>query len=237
MLSLRQLFDRETCTYTYLVYEEASRAAVLIDPVREHLDRDLKLVEELGLKVACVIDTHVHADHITSADSIRLRTGAKTACGPKGAPCADTIMRDDTTFALGSATFRAIATPGHTDDSMCYLVESPTPGSPGWLFTGDTLLIRGCGRTDFQNGNAGVLFDSVTTRLFSQPDDTIVFPGHDYQGQTRTTICEEKNYNPRFAKRSRDEFITLMSALGLPRPAKIDEALPANRACGRIEEV
>jgi len=237
MLSLRQLFDRETCTYTYLVYDPSGHEALLIDPVREHIDRDLRAIAELGLKLTRVIDTHVHADHITSADTLRLRTGALTTSGPKGAPCASTVVRDGTTIPFGSAVLRAIATPGHTDDSMCYLVEAPQPDAPAWLFTGDTLLIRGCGRTDFQNGDAGALFDSVTGRIFTMREDTVVFPGHDYQGHTASTVGEELRYNPRFVGKTREDFIALMGSLALPKPAKIDEAVPANRACGRVERV
>ena len=234
MLTLRQLFDRETCTFTYLVHAAPNaagvREALIVDPVRDHLERDTKLVEELGLKLVRVIDTHVHADHITAADTLRLRTGALTTSGPKGAPCASTVVRDGMRIPFANTEIRVIATPGHTDDSMCYALDS-------WLFTGDTLLVRGCGRTDFQNGSAANLYESVTQKLFALPDETIVLPGHDYNGHTQSTIGEEKKYNARLAGKTRDEFVALMGALTLPKPAKLDEAVPANRACGRIEEV
>ncbi|MGZ3417759.1 MAG: MBL fold metallo-hydrolase [Polyangiales bacterium] len=224
-MRVRQLFDQTSSTYTYLVWDEESREAALIDSVREQIDRDLKLISELGLTLRHVLDTHVHADHVTGAGGIRERTGVRTVMGKRGAACADLQLGEGETLALGKTVVRVIETPGHTDESVSYVVD-------GAIFTGDALLIRGCGRTDFQNGDSGTLFDTITHRFFTLPDDTIVWPAHDYRGQTSTTIGEEKRFNPRVAGKSRDEFIAIMDSLHLPPPAKIAEAVPANRACG-----
>lgn len=222
----RQLFDRESSTYTYLVADSRTRDAVLIDPVREQVERDLKLLDELALRLGHVIDTHLHADHVTGAALLRERTGAKTACARNGAPCADVPLIDGDVVHVGSVAIRVRATPGHTDDSLSLLTD-------GMVFTGDALLIRGNGRTDFQNGDPGQLYDSITRVLFALPDETSVFPAHDYKGMAISTIGEEKKYNARVAGRSRDEFIAIMNELHLPPPKKLAEALPANRACGR----
>jgi len=222
---VRQLFDCETSTYTYLVADRARGVAALIDPVREQVDRDLGLVRELGLRLSHVIETHIHADHVTAAAVLRERTGAQTCASAAGAPCADVHLRHGDAIAIGDAYLHALATPGHTDDSMSF------HGS-GVVFTGDALLIRGCGRTDFQNGNAAQLYDSITRVLFALPGDTIVYPGHDYRGLTASTIGEEKRFNPRIAGKRCDEFVTLMGGLALPPPKKLAEAVPANRACG-----
>jgi glyoxylase-like metal-dependent hydrolase (beta-lactamase superfamily II) len=224
---IRQLFDPESSTYTYLVADRAAGTAALIDPVREHVDRDLALIRELGLTLTHVFETHVHADHVTGAGRLRELTGATTVAGKGGATCVDLQLRDGEVVRVGDVPVTALATPGHTDDGVSYLV-------PGVVFTGDTLLIRGCGRADFQNGDAGQLFDSITRTLFTLPDETIVYPGHDYRGQTASTIGEEKRHNPRLAGRDRDAFIALMAGLNLPPPKKIAEAVPANRACGVV---
>jgi len=225
-MRIRQLFDRESSTYTYLVFDAG--IAALIDPVREQVERDLTLVAELGLELAFVIETHVHADHITAAGIIRARTGAKTAASATGAPCVDLHLVHGDTLQLGTTTITALATPGHTDDSLSLAV-------PGAVFTGDTLLIRGCGRADFQNGDPGHLYDSITRELFTLPDDTTVFPGHDYGGRTTSTIGEEKRHNPRLAGKTREQFIQLMTSLDLPPPKKLAESVPANRACGGVD--
>ena len=222
---LRQLFDQESSTYTYLVADRATGAAALIDPVKEQVERDTKLLAELGLRLAWVLETHVHADHVTAAGLLRKRTGAKTAASAVGAPCVDRSLADGDVITIGNVSLRALATPGHTDDGMCF-------ATPGYVFTGDTLLIRGCGRADFQNGDPQALYRSITEVLFALPDDTVVLPAHDYRGVGQSTIGEEKAHNPRVVGKTAAEFVVLMNALDLPRPAKIDVAVPENRACG-----
>lgn len=222
----RQLFDPESSTYTYLLADSVTREAVLIDPVREQVDRDVRLLDELGLTLVYVLDTHVHADHVTAAGVLRDRTGAKTVMGRKAAPCADIQVGHGDVLRVGTMEIKVLDTPGHTDDSVSYLVGDR-------VFTGDALLIRGNGRTDFQNGDPGQLYDSLTKVLFALPDETLVYPGHDYKGMTVSTIGEEKRWNPRIAGKSREEFIEIMNNLRLPMPKRIQEAVPANRACGR----
>jgi glyoxylase-like metal-dependent hydrolase (beta-lactamase superfamily II) len=221
----RQLFDRSSSTYTYLLADEATQAAVLIDPVRDCVDRDLALVREFGLNLVYALDTHVHADHVTAAGLIAQRTGARTVAGRLGAPCADVHATSGQRIAFGQCALDVLETPGHTDDSLSYRCQ-------GRVFTGDALLVRGCGRTDFQNGDARQLYRSITETLFALPDDTLVYPGHDYRGLTVTTVGEEKRWNPRLAGRTADQFVEFMRNLKLDLPARIMEAMPANRACG-----
>lgn len=221
----RQFYDADSATYTYLLADEETRQAILIDPVREQVERDLGQLQDLGLQLTFVLDTHTHADHVTAAGLLRTRTGAKTVAGPSAAPCADVHVADGDVLRVGALRIQAIATPGHTDDSVSYLVE-------GRVFTGDALLIRAAGRTDFQNGSARQLYESITHKLFALPETTQVYPGHDYRGLTVSTIGEEKRLTARIAHRSCEEFVAVMGALNLPKPRKIDEAVPANRACG-----
>ena len=223
----RQLFHRESCTYTYLIAEPTSKEAVLVDPVLEMLHRDLQLLGELGLNLQYCLETHIHADHITATGKLRESTNC-LGIVPKNAQadCADRYLDDGETIAIGSIELNAIATPGHTDSHLAYLVNKTH------LLTGDALFIRGCGRTDFQGGNAGTLYDSVMQKLFALPDSTLVYPGHDYKGQTVSTIREEKLFNPRFGGRTRADFVTLMNSLNLPHPQKMMEAVPANQKCG-----
>lgn len=223
----RQLFDPESSTYTYLIADKLTRDAVLIDPVLEQVERDLSLLEELGLTLRYCLETHLHADHITGAGRLRQQTGCRVMV-PKDATvkAADHSLADGETLAVGSVLVEAIATPGHTSHHLAYLINGTH------LLTGDALLIRGCGRTDFQGGDAGTLYDVVTQRLFKLPDDTWVYPGHDYKGRTVSSIGEEKQLNPRFAHRNRNQFITLMTHLGLGYPQKMKEAVPANEYCG-----
>ena len=226
----RQLFDAKSSTYTYLLADPATREAVLIDPVLEQVERDLQLVRELDLTLTYVLDTHVHADHVTGAGMIRERTGVKTVASRKGAPCADVHVDGGDVIHVGVLELSVLATPGHTDDSVSYLVGDR-------VFTGDALLVRGCGRTDFQNGDPNALHASITKVLFALPDFTFVYPAHDYRGLTVSTIGEEKRLNPRVAQRSEAEFVAIMRALNLPAPRKLDEAVPANRACGLVAAV
>ena len=223
----RQLFDAESSTYTYLVGDPATRNAVLIDPVLEQVDRDLQLVEELDLVLTHVFDTHVHADHVTASGVLRERTQCTVVGGVGGAGCANVHVKHGDSVRVGELAFRVLGTPGHTDDSVSYLLGDR-------VFTGDALLVRANGRTDFQNGDAGQLFDSITGVLFALPDDTLIYPGHDYKGRTVTSVAEEKRHNPRAAGKSREEFIHIMQNLNLPKPKKIDIAVPANRACGHL---
>ncbi len=218
----RQLQDPVSCTYTYFLADEVAREAVIVDPVREHAQRDLGLLGSLGLKLAYILETHVHADHVTGASALKKATGAQTGvslhCGASGF---DRLLDDGVVIEFGSESLTVIATPGHTPGSSCFLWRDR-------LFTGDTLLIGGTGRTDFQQGDAGALYDSITQRLFSLPDDTLVYPGHDYKGRHVSTIAQEKATNPRLAGKSRAQFIEIMQHLNLPVPDKMGEAVPAN---------
>jgi len=228
----RQLFDRETSTYTYLIADEAAQLAALVDPVLEQVERDLKLLNELGLSLRYCLETHIHADHVTGTGKLRELTGCQGLVPAKAqAACADRYLQDGETLQLGAIAIEAIYTPGHTDCHMTYLVNSTH------LLTGDALFVRGCGRTDFQSGDPGALYDAITQRLFSLPDATLVYPGHDYRGHTVSTIGEEKRLNPRLAGRSRAEFIELMNSLNLPDPKKIAEAVPANQQCGQVAAI
>ncbi len=224
----RQLFDTESSTYTYLIADLETKAAILVDPVLEQVQRDLQILNELGLNLRYCLETHIHADHITGTGRLRDITGCLSIL-PKGeGSCADLYIADRNVLQVGKVEIQAIATPGHTANHMAYLVNNTH------LLSGDALFIRGCGRTDFQNGDAGLLYDAVTAKLFTLPDDTLVYPGHDYQGRTVSTIGEEKHWNPRFAGRSRSQFIMLMNNLNLPYPKKMLEAVPANQHGGKV---
>ena len=225
----RQLFDPETSTYSYLLADEITREAVLIDPVREQVARDADLIRELGLTLRFTLETHVHADHITGAAALRTRLGSRAAVGAAaGVACADVALADGAALQFGSLELRALATPGHTAGCTTYALASA-----GVAFTGDALLIRGCGRTDFQQGNARRLFHSVREHIFTLPDATLLYPGHDYRGRTVTTVAEEKRWNPRLGlARSEAEFVALMAGLKLDYPKRMDESVPANLACG-----
>lgn len=228
----RQLFDQETWTYTYLIGDSDTHEAALIDPVIEQVERDAKLLNELGLTLKYCLETHVHADHITGAGKLREHTGCDSLV-PANAhvACANREIQHGEKLHVGNITIQAIATPGHTDSHMAYLINGDR------VLTGDALFIRGCGRTDFQSGDAGTLYDSVTQQLFTLPDSTLVYPGHDYRGHTVSTIGEEKQWNPRFVHRTRPDFIEFMDNLNLPDPKKIMEAVPANQACGQAVAV
>lgn len=221
-----QLFDPDSFTYTYLLVDASGREAVLIDPVAEQLKRDLELLERQRLRLRYVLETHAHADHVTSAGHLAATTGALSGA-PLGCGIAPAAvqLRDGDVLRFGDDELRALHTPGHTAGSMSFLWRD-------CVFTGDSLMIEGCGRTDFQSGDAGQLYDSITRRLFSLPDATRVFPAHDYKGRHVSSIGHEKQFNPRIARRTREEFIELMNALQLPPPKLIDVAVPANRKLG-----
>jgi sulfur dioxygenase len=233
----RQLFDSESSTYTYLIADLDTRGAILIDPVLEQVERDLKLLNELGLTLHYCLETHIHADHVTGTGKLRQITGCLSIVPEHAeAGCADRHIRAGETVQLKSVIISAIATPGHTDSHMAYLVNSKASQEmhSTKLLTGDALFIRGCGRTDFQSGDAGTLYDSVTQQLFTLPDSVLVYPAHDYRGHTVSTIGEERRWNPRFAGRNRAEFIEFMASLDLPDPKKMMEAIPANERCGKV---
>lgn len=225
----RQLFDSASSTYTYLLADERSRKAALIDPVREQIERDVDLLRELGLQLALVLETHVHADHVTSAGALRQRLGAQTVFSRNsGNRCADVPVDDGSVLDVGALRIEVRTTPGHTNGDVTYVVHDA-----GMAFTGDALLIRGCGRTDFQQGDARKLFRSVHEKIFTLPDETLIYPAHDYKGRTVTTVGEEKRLNPRLGGgKTEAEFVAIMAGLNLPKPKAIDEAVPSNLRCG-----
>lgn len=228
MILFHQFFDQGSSTLTYLLADPLTGDAVIIDSVKEHLGAYLSFLQEQELQLDWILETHIHADHITGAAGLREVTGARSVMGRAGgAGCADRLVGDGDTIVFGNHVIRVIPTPGHTPGCVTYQWRDR-------LFTGDALLIGGCGRTDFQGGDAGTLYDSVTERLFTLPDETLVYPGHDYRGNRVSCIGQEKGSNPRFVGHNRQSFITQMAELKLPRPEMMDEALPANMNCGRV---
>ncbi len=229
-LIFRQLFDPQSSTYTYLLADPATREAVLIDPVFEHARRDAALVEELGLKLRFTLETHVHADHVTGASLLRQSLGSRIAVSRDGgAQGADRQLADGDSVAFGKRSLEVRATPGHTSGCLTYVLDDRS-----MAFTGDALLIRGCGRTDFQEGDARRLFASVRGRIFSLPEDCTIYPAHDYKGLTASSVGEEKMYNPRLAETiGEGDFVGYMTNLGLPHPKLMDVAVPANMQCGQ----
>ncbi len=225
-----QLFDPASSTYTYVLFDPATHDALIIDPVDEQLDRDLALLRDYGLKLVWTLETHAHADHITSAGKLAELAGAKTVA-PEGCGIgtAGVQLQHGDELRFGGQTLRALHTPGHTAGSMSFVW--PTPNADH-VFTGDTLLINGCGRTDFQSGSAQALYHSITAVLFALPDATTVWPGHDYQGRSHSSIGQEKARNARVAGKTEAEFVAIMDALALPKPRRIDEAVPANLTSG-----
>ena len=226
----RQLFDQQSSTYTYLLADPATREALLIDPVFEQARRDVALVEELGLKLKWTVETHVHADHVTGAWLLHEKLGSRIAVSKAGgAQGADRYLLPEDKIEFGNRSLEVLATPGHTAGCLSYVLDDRS-----MVFTGDALLIRGCGRTDFQQGDPRKLFTSVRTQLFSLPDGCIVYPGHDYRGLSCTSIGEEKLYNPRLAESiGMEDFAGYMKHLGLAHPKQMEEAVPANMHCGR----
>src|SRR5712675_98985 len=222
----RQLFDSVSGTYSYLLASRHGGEALIIDPVLEKVDRYLQLVTELDLKLVKALDTHMHADHITGLGALRDRTHCITVMGEQTkADVVSMRLGDGEKLTIEGLALKAIYTPGHTDDSYSFVM-------PDRVFTGDTLLIRGTGRTDFQNGDPRAEYESIFNRLLRLPDETMVFPAHDYKGDTVSTIGEEKRYNPRLQVRSVDEYVELMANLKLPNPKMMDVAVPANMHVG-----
>lgn len=221
-----QLFDPASSTYTYVLHDEATREALIIDPVDEQLERDLGVLRQHGLKLVWTVETHAHADHITSAGQLAEHAGARTAA-PQGCgiTTAAVQLADGDVLRFGQEQILALHTPGHTSGSMSFLWRDH-------VFTGDTLLINGCGRTDFQSGSAQDLYRSLTQVLFALPEGTTVWPGHDYQGRSHTTIGAEKAGNARVAGKTLAEFEQTMNDLNLPKPRRLDEAVPANLTSG-----
>jgi glyoxylase-like metal-dependent hydrolase (beta-lactamase superfamily II) len=224
----RQLFDSTSSTYTYLIASRMGGEALLIDPVLEHTERYIQLARELDLRLVLAVDTHIHADHVTGIGRLREKTGCVAAMGElTQAECLSTRFADGEKLKLDGVDIQANYTPGHTDDSYSFVL-------PDRVLTGDTLLIRGTGRTDFQNGDAGAQYDSLFGRLLVLPEETLVYPAHDYNGMTVSTIGEEKRHNPRLQVADKAAYMALMDSLVLSDPKMMDVAVPANRRCGLV---
>jgi glyoxylase-like metal-dependent hydrolase (beta-lactamase superfamily II) len=222
----RQLFERESSTYTYLVASRPGGEALLIDPVKTELGKYLQLIDELDLRLVFAIDTHVHADHVTGLGDLRTATTCTTLMGSQSkAECVSRKVSDGERLRVDGLELRALYTPGHTDDSYSFVMDDR-------VFTGDTLLIRGTGRTDFQNGDPAAEYESLFGKLLRLPEQTLVYPAHDYRGWTVSTIGEERAHNPRLQVRSKQAYVELMQGLRLPNPKQMDVAVPANLACG-----
>lgn len=222
----RQFFDSTSSTYTYLLAGRRGGEAVLIDPVLEHVESYVSLLEELDMKLVIAMDTHIHADHVTGSGSLAGLTDCASAIGEQAqTECVSHKFTEGERIQADHMALEAIYTPGHTDDSYSFVMNDR-------VFTGDTLLIRGTGRTDFQNGDAAAQYDSLFNKLLTLPEDTLVYPAHDYEGRTVSSIYEEKRFNPRLQVKSRQEYVDRMNALDLDPPRLIDIAVPANRQCG-----
>jgi len=227
VMIFRQLFDKESSTYTYLLGDSDTKEALFIDPVIENSERDAKLVRELGLSLKYVMNTHVHADHITGTGRLKkLLPGCQSVLSAKSGGKADLLVKDGDRIQFGTSSLLVAETPGHTAGCVTYIDNQNARA-----FTGDALLIRGCGRTDFQGGSAETLYKSVWSRILSLPDSFCLYPAHDYKGMMFTTVGEEKLHNPRLTK-NLEEYVKIMEGLGLAYPKKIDESMPANMECG-----
>ncbi|TJY64844.1 MBL fold metallo-hydrolase [Sinimarinibacterium sp. CAU 1509] len=227
----RQLFDAASSTYTYVLASARGREALIIDPVKEQLPHYLALIRDLDLKLVTAIDTHTHADHITALGDLRDSTGCVTVMGEfTRAQCVSSRVVDGQMLDVDGIRLQALYTPGHTDESFSFVLQ---PDRPKAVFTGDVLLIRGTGRTDFQGGDPRKSWNSIVNTLFRLDDDTLVYPGHDYKGWTASSIGEEKRANPRLAGKTEDEYVQIMTSLNLPNPRLMDIAVPANLACGK----
>lgn len=230
----RQFFDSVSSTYTYLIASGVGREALIIDPVKEQVPQYLQAVAELDLKLVRAIDTHTHADHVTGLGDLREATSCVTMMGEHTrAECVSEHVHEGELVDVDGVKLGAVYTPGHTDESFSFVLN---PLHPQAVFTGDVLLIRGTGRTDFQNGDAAKSYDSIVEKLFQLPDDTLVYPAHDYKGWTVSSIGEEKRHNPRLANIAREQYIELMNGLVLSNPKLMDVAIPANLACGNLKK-
>jgi glyoxylase-like metal-dependent hydrolase (beta-lactamase superfamily II)/rhodanese-related sulfurtransferase len=229
----RQLFDPQSSTYTYLLADADAREALLIDPVFDEAPRDAALIRELGLKLLYTLETHIHADHVSGAWNLKHRLASQIAVSAEsGAEGADRYLKDAETVQFGSRYLHVRTTPGHTKGCCTYVLDDQT-----MAFTGDCLLIRGCGRTDFQQGDARTMYRSVHERIFSLPDSCLLYPAHDYRGLTVSSVGEERRFNPRLGgELSEDDFVGYMNNLGLPHPKQMDIAVPANMKCGRRQD-
>lgn len=227
----RQLFEADSCTYTYLIADPATGETILIDPVLETVERDLQVLRDMGLTLTATLETHVHADHLTGARRLKHQTQCKIAYPAMvQASCVDIGIKEGEPFRVGSIELHPLYTPGHTDHHHAYLIDTPVQK---FVFTGDALLIEACGRTDFQSGDAAALYNSIHNKIFSLPDETLVYPGHDYESRFVTTVAQEKARNPRLGGgKSKEDFIEIMENLNLPYPRKIDFAVPGNELCG-----
>ena len=227
----RQFFEPISSTYSYLIASGRGREALIIDPVKEQVAQYLTAIRQLDLELVRAIDTHTHADHITGLGDLRVATGCVTLMGEfTKAECVSQSVREGEVVNVDGVKLRALYTPGHTDESFSFVLN---PATPEAVFTGDVLLIRGTGRTDFQNGDAEKSWDSIVNKLFRLPEDTLVYPAHDYNGWTVSSIGEEKGFNPRLAGRTREEYMRIMRELKLADPKLMDVAVPANLACGQ----
>ena len=230
-MNIRQLIDNETCTYTYILWDSDTLEAVIIDPVLDQVKRDLDYINKLNLNLKYIIETHVHADHITGALKIKNVTSAEICYGSKtGVNGADILLGDNDTLRIGSVIITALHTPGHTSGCTSYYVD-------GYIFTGDTLFIEGTGRTDFQEGSSENTYHSIRNKIFKFPNDTVVYPGHNYKGLTSSTIEYERKYNPNVGDSIKvDDYIKREKNMNRPYPKKFDVAVPANLLCGKIDK-
>ncbi|MEW8284520.1 MAG: MBL fold metallo-hydrolase [Candidatus Thiodiazotropha endolucinida] len=222
----RQLYDHESSTYTYLLAERMGGEALLIDPVKSNVDQYIQLVNELDLQLVMAVDTHIHADHVTGLGALRQSTDCASAMGEMTkADCVSLHFKEGEKLSVDNLHLDILYTPGHTDDSYSFVL-------PDRVFTGDTLLIRGTGRTDFQNGDPAAQYDSLFNKLLKLPEQTLVYPAHDYHGMTVSTVWEEKRYIPRLKVSDKQAYVELMNSLKLDNPRMMDIAVPANRKCG-----
>jgi len=231
----KQLFEPDSCTYTYLLGCEETGESVLIDPVIDTVERDLEVIHSLGLKPSFTLETHVHADHLTGARKMRALSSSQIVV-PKmdQLSCADLGVEEGSVFQVGNLQLHPLFTPGHTSTHHAYLIKSNTQTL---LFSGDALLIEACGRTDFQSGDPSALYNSIHKKFFTLEDETLVYPGHDYEGRQITTIGQEKQRNPRLGNnKSEQDFVHIMNNMNLPYPKKIDFAVPGNTACGQCPD-